>query len=79
MNELKVYIGCQTLREFSFNENSTESYIETIDECSIIDSSLMDDQHISNSNNGLSEFRDDPSNYYFQELQSAHVKLIELK
>ncbi|CAF3605149.1 unnamed protein product, partial [Rotaria sp. Silwood2] len=34
-------LGCQTLREFSFNEDSTESYIETIDECSIIDSLLM--------------------------------------
>jgi len=73
-------IGCQTLREFSFNEDSTESYIETIDECSILDSSLMsldnnNDQQISNEifSNGLSELRDDISNFYFQELQSAHV------
>ncbi len=71
-------IGCQILREFSFNEDSTESYIETIDECSIIDSSLMsidDHQHISNEiySNGISELRDDPSNFYFQESQSAHV------
>ncbi len=73
-------IGCQTLREFSFNEDSTESYIETIDECSILDSSLMsldnnNDQQMSNEifSNGLSELRDDISNFYFQELQSAHV------
>jgi len=74
-------IGCQSLREFSFNEDSTESYIETIDECSIIDHSMMsvddddDDQQMSNEmySNGLSELRDDPTNFYFQELQSAHV------
>jgi hypothetical protein len=63
------------LREFSFNEDFTESYVETIDECSIMDSS-NDDQYISNEiiNSALSELRDDPSNFYFQELQSAHVK-----
>jgi hypothetical protein len=33
------------------------------------------DQQISNEifSNGLSELRDDISNFYFQELQSAHV------
>jgi hypothetical protein len=72
-------IGCQILREFSFNEDLTESYIETIDECSIIDSSLIssnDDYGNSNEifSNGLSELRDDPSHFYFQELPSAHVK-----
>jgi len=68
-------IGCQTLREFSFNEDLTDSFIETIDECSIMDISNDNDQQISNEifSNGLSELRDDPSNFYFQELQSAHV------
>ena len=39
--------------------------------------SVNDDQQMSNEmdTNGLSELRDDPSNFYFQELQSAHVKL----
>jgi hypothetical protein len=34
-----------------------------------------DDQQMSNEmySNGLSELRDDPTNFYFQELQSAHV------
>lgn len=75
---------CQTLREFTFNEDSTESYIETIDECSIIDSSLLslnddNEEQISNEmySNGCSELRDDPSNFYFQELQSAHVNFIK--
>jgi hypothetical protein len=38
--------------------------------------SSNDDQYISNEiiNSALSELRDDPSNFYFQELQSAHVK-----
>ncbi|CAF4276045.1 unnamed protein product [Rotaria sp. Silwood2] len=71
-------LGCQTLREFSFNEDSTESYIETIDECSIIDSLLMNsfDNHETLDeacNNDLSEVRDDPSTFCFQELQSAHT------
>ena len=64
--------GCQSLREFSFNEDPSESYIETIDECSI-------GEHSLNNNNAqifdytCSELRDDRSNFYFQELQSAHV------
>ncbi|CAF0991705.1 unnamed protein product [Adineta steineri] len=71
-------LGCQTLREFSFNEDSTESYIETINECSVIDSSLIslnDGQDIPNEifSNDFSEVRDDISNYYFQELRSAHT------
>ncbi|CAF3579999.1 unnamed protein product [Adineta steineri] len=71
-------LGCQTLREFSFNEDSTESYIETINECSVIDSSLIslnDGHDIPNEifNNDFSEVRDDISNYYFQELRSAHT------
>lgn len=76
-------LGCQILREFSFNEESTESYIETIDECSVIDSSLLsldDDQQQQIPNelfsNICSELRDDQSHFYFQELQSAHVNFI---
>ncbi|CAF0780062.1 unnamed protein product [Rotaria sordida] len=78
-NEGKDHIlGCQTLREFSFNEDPTESYIETIDECSIIDSVLMnslDNHEILDEicGNDLSEVRDDPSTFYFQEFQSAHT------
>lgn len=76
-----LHVGCQALREFSFNEDPTESYIDTIDECSIIDSSLIsaeeDDEQQQMSNemysHTLSELRDDQSNFYFQELQSAHV------
>ncbi|CAF1454477.1 unnamed protein product [Rotaria sordida] len=76
-NEGKDHIlGCQALREFSFNEDPTESYIETIDECSIIDSVLMnslDNNEILDEicSNDLSEVRNDPSTFYFQELQSA--------
>jgi len=63
-----IIIGCQMLREFSFNEDSTESYIETINECSIMDSSNNeDDQHI------LSDLRDEPTSFYCQELQSTYV------
>ena len=71
--------GCQPLRQFSFNEDTTESYIETIDECSILDRSLTSaaDDIEENAHdlfsNGLSELRDDPSQFYFDELQSAHV------
>ena len=75
---LFISVGCQTLREFSFNEESTDSYIDTIDECSMMDSSLMSSQEdpaMSNEmfSHGCSELRDDPSQFYFQELQSAHV------
>ncbi|UJR36803.1 hypothetical protein I4U23_029517 [Adineta vaga] len=71
-------LGCQTLREFSFNEDITESYVETIDECSVLDSSLMDFDNVQETmneicNNDLSEIRDDPSQFYFQELQSAYT------
>ncbi|CAF0921323.1 unnamed protein product [Adineta ricciae] len=71
-------LGCQILREFSFNENCTASYIETIDECSVLDRSLMDvsdDYDAENEvfSNGLSELRDDPFQFCFQELQSAHT------
>ncbi|CAF3392312.1 unnamed protein product [Rotaria sp. Silwood1] len=78
-NEGKDHVlGCQVLREFSFNEDSTQSYIETIDECSIMDSVLMnslDNHEILDEVrvNDLSEIRDDPSTFYFQELQSAHT------
>ncbi len=61
-------IGCQILREFTFNEESTESYIETIDECSIIDSlNNEDDQNI------LSDLRDEPTSFDFQQSQSTYV------
>jgi hypothetical protein len=63
-----VSIGCQILREFTFNEESTESYIETIDECSIIDSlNNEDDQNI------LSDLRDEPTSFDFQQSQSTYV------
>lgn len=67
------FLGCQTLREFTFNEDPTESYVETIDECSIMDEDIeMFDQTCE-------ELRDDQSNFYFQELQSAHVNQSYLK
>jgi hypothetical protein len=62
-------IGCPILREFTFNEEPTESYIETIDECSMMDSlNNEDDQNI------LSDLRDEPTSFYFQELQSTYVR-----
>ena len=76
--------GCQSLREFSFNEDSTNSYIDTIDECSIIDSSLLMSPenettvHHDQISHGFSELRDDRSQFYFHELQSAHVKTTSL-
>lgn len=75
-------LACQSLREFSFNEDSTHSYIDTIDECSIIDSSLLSspNDHEMSSNeifsHGYSELREDPASFYFQELLSAHVNFI---
>lgn len=59
------------LREFTFNEESTESYIETIDECSmmIMESfNQEDEQHLL-----LSDLRDEPTSFYVQELQSTYV------
>ena len=56
------------MREFTFNEESTESYIETIDECSMMESfDQEDEQHL------LSDLRDEPTSFYFQELQSTYV------
>jgi hypothetical protein len=73
-------LGCQILREFSFNEDTTHSYIDTIDECSIVDSSLLNvNDHIPVFNDRFShdysELRDDRSQFYCHELQSAHVSI----
>ncbi|CAF3972737.1 unnamed protein product [Adineta steineri] len=62
------FLGCQILREFTFNEESTESYIETIDECSMFDNlSNEDDQNI------LSDLRDEGASFHYQDLQSTYV------
>ncbi|CAF1390088.1 unnamed protein product [Adineta ricciae] len=61
-------IGSQTLREFTFNEEPTVSYIETIDECSIVDSLNIEDDH-----NLVSDLRDEPTSFYCQELQSTYT------
>ncbi|CAF3721693.1 unnamed protein product [Rotaria socialis] len=72
-------LGSQELRRFSFNEDVTESYIETVDECSIMNSSFMntiDNAEIINDDiyfDELSEPRDDPLTFHFQELQSTHT------
>lgn len=67
-----VHLGCQELRNFSFNEDPTVSYIETIDECSLVDNSLDNQEMYIDE---LSELRNDPSTFCFQELQSAHVRM----
>ncbi|CAF1681472.1 unnamed protein product [Rotaria magnacalcarata] len=72
-------LGSQELRRFAFNEDATESYIETVDECSIMNSSFMntiDNAEIINDGlyfDELSEPRDDPLTFHFQELQSTHT------
>ncbi|UJR09344.1 hypothetical protein I4U23_013587 [Adineta vaga] len=62
-------LGSQILRDFTFNEEPTVSYIETIDECSIVDSINMEDDH----NLLLSDLRDEPTSFYGQELQSTYT------
>lgn len=72
MNDDRLFAaGGRALREFTFNEEPTVSYIETIDECSIVDDSVDDNDDDPNI---LSDLRDEPTSFHFHELQSTYVK-----